>query len=47
MCREANCELNTQDIDCFYQRIISCIKYAENECIPSKPTQSKFKAIPG
>ena len=47
MCRDANCELHTQDIDCFYKRIISCIKCAESESIPSKPTQSKFKAIPG
>ena len=31
----------------FYELIISCIKCAENECISSKPTQSKFKAIPG
>ena len=46
MCRDANCELHTQDIDCFYERIISCIKCAESECIPSKPTQSKFKVIP-
>ena len=37
ICRDANCELHTQDVDCFY----------ENECISSKPTQSKFKAIPG
>ena len=47
LCRDANCELHTQDIDCFYEHIISCIKCAENECIPSEPTQSKFKAIPG
>ena len=47
LCRDANCELHTQDIDCFYERIISCIKCAENECIPSEPTQSKFKAMPG
>ena len=47
VCRDANCELHTQDIDCFYERIISCTKCAKNECIPSKPTQSKFKAIPG
>ena len=47
MCIDANCELHTQDIDCFYKRIISCIKCAESENIPSKPTQSKFKAIPG
>ena len=47
MCRDANCELHTQDIDCFYKRIISCIKCAESESIPSKPTQSKFNAIPG
>ena len=47
MCRDANCELHTQDIDCFHARNFSCIKCADNECIPSKPTQSKFKAIPG
>ena len=37
------CDLNNL---CF-KRIISCIKCAESESIPSKPTQSKFKAIPG
>ena len=47
MCRDANCELHTQDIDCFYKRIISCVKCAESESISSKPTQSKFKGIPG
>ena len=31
----------------FDERTISCVKCAESECIPSKPTQSKFKAIPG
>ena len=46
MCRDANCELHTQDIDRFYKRVISCIKCTESESIPSKPTQSKFKAIP-
>ena len=47
MCRDANCELHSQDIDCFHERIISCTTCAESECIPSKPTQSKFEAIPG
>ena len=47
MCRDVNCELHTQDIDCFYERILSCIKCAESDRIPSKPTQSKFKAISG
>ena len=43
MCRDANCELHTQDIDCFYKRIISCIKCAESESIPSKPTQTNSR----
>ena len=48
LCRDANCELllHTRDIGCFYERVISCIKCAESECTPSKPTQLKFKAIP-
>ena len=47
MCRDANCELHIQDIDCFHERIVSCIKCADDKCISSKPTQSKFKAMSG
>ena len=31
----------------FYERIITCLKCAEKECVPFKPPHYDFKAIPG
>ena len=31
----------------FYERIITCLKCAEKECVPSKPAHPNFKAMPG
>ena len=40
-CRDAKCEMHRNDINCFYKSIMSSLKQATNECIPSSKNSTK------
>ena len=42
LCRDAKCEMHIHDIDCFYKAIMSSLKQATNECIPSSKILLKY-----
>ena len=46
--RDAKCEMHINDIDCFYNSIMSSLKQATNECITcSKNSTKKYVPVPG
>ena len=48
LCRDAKCKVHRNDIDCFYKSIMSSLKQATNECIPSSINSTKkFIPVPG
>ena len=48
LCKDTNCSIHNQDIDSFYNSIISVFKQATIECIPSSNNcNKKFIPIPG
>ena len=48
LCRDAKCKVHRNDINCFYKSIMSSLKQATNECIPSSINSTKkFIPVPG
>ena len=45
LCRDVNCRVHIYDIDVFFERIITCLKCAEKECVPSKHAHPNYNSF--
>ena len=47
MCKNPHCTDHHEDINCFYESIISVLKLSASHSIPTSVTSTRYNTVPG